>query len=60
MKLTDIKELGRYKNTITGKCYNLKRGRNTQKGVDVVFYLYRGKRQIISDYDFYHNHEKIS
>lgn len=60
MKLTDIKELGRYKNTITGKSYNLKRGRNTQKGVDVVFYLYRGKRQIISDYDFYHNHEKIS
>lgn len=60
MKLTDIKELGRYKNTITGKSYNLKRGRNTQKGVDVVFYLYRGKRQIISDYDFYHNHEKIN
>lgn len=60
MKLTDIKELGRYKNTITGKSYNLKRGRNSQRGVDVVFYLYRGKRQIISDYDFYHNHEKIS
>lgn len=60
MKLTDIKELGRYKNTITGKSYNLKRGRNSQRGVDVVFYLYRGKRQVISDYDFYHNHEKIS
>lgn len=58
-KLTGITELGRYKNTVTGKSYNLKKGRNLQRGVDLIFYLYRGKRQFITDYDFYHNHEKI-
>jgi len=58
-KLSNIRELGRYKNTITGKEYNLKKGTNKQRGTDSIFYTYRGKREFISDADFYHIYEKI-
>jgi hypothetical protein len=57
-KLSNIQELGRYKNTETGKDYNLKKGRNLQRGTDVIFYLYRGSRMFITDQDFYHKYEK--
>lgn len=59
-KLTNIKSLGRYKNIKTGKEYNVKKGRNMQRGTDLLFYLYRGKRVFISDKNFYDHHEKIS
>ncbi len=59
MKLSNIKELGRYENTETGKEYNLKKGRNKERGTDLIFYLYRGSRQFISDRDFYGIYKKI-
>lgn len=52
-KLSNIRELGRYKNTQTNKEYNIKKGTNKQRGTDIIFYLYRGKKQVISDMDFY-------
>ena len=51
-KLSNIRELGRYKNTETGnECY-IKKGTNKQRGIDLIFYLHRGERQFISDRDF--------
>jgi hypothetical protein len=58
-RLSNIRELGRYKNTKTGKEYNIKKGRNMQRGTDLMFYLYRGVRQFISDRDFYSIYEKV-
>jgi len=58
-KLSGIKELGRYKNTKTGKEYNLKSGRNIQSGTDLIFYLYRCKRYFISDADYYSIYKKV-
>jgi len=58
-KLSNIRELGRYKNIETGSEYNIKKGRNMQRGTDLIFYLYRGKRQFISDRDFYSIYEKV-
>lgn len=52
-KLTNIRSVGRYRNVATDKEANLKIGRNLQRGTDLLFYLYRGKRQYISDRDFY-------
>lgn len=53
MKLRDIKSLGRYKHTITGKEYNLKKGTRVGRGTDYIYYLYRGTRNFISEEDFY-------
>ena len=53
MKLTNIRPVGRYRNTETLKEYNVKKGRKKGYGVDILYYLYRGKRIIISDMDFY-------
>lgn len=58
-KLLNIMPLGRYKNTITGKEYNVKKGRNMQRGTDVIFYLFKGKREIITDADFYSIYKQI-
>jgi hypothetical protein len=58
-KLSNIIELGRYKNTETGNEYNIKKGRNMQRGTDLIFYLYMGKRQFISDRDFYSIYKKV-
>lgn len=52
-RLTNIRELGRYKNIETGKEYNIKKGTNKQRGTDLLFYLYMGKRIYISDKEFY-------
>lgn len=61
MKLTNIRELGRFKNTENNKEYNIKKGRNKQRGIDVIFYLYRGKRVFISDAEFYsEKYKKLS
>lgn len=59
-KLSNIRPLGRYKNTETGKEYNIKKGRNAQRGTDVIFYLYRNNRVIINDRDFYTNFKKVT
>lgn len=59
MKLNNIRPLGRYKNTETGKEYNLKQGRNSQRGTDLIFYLYKGTRHFISDKDFYSDKYQI-
>ena len=58
-RLTNVRSLGRYKNTKTGKEYNLKTGRNMQRSTDHIFYLYRGVRQFISDKDYYSLYKKI-
>jgi hypothetical protein len=52
-RISNTKKLGIYKNTITGKEYDLRRGTNKQRGVDLIFYFNKGKRQFISDKDFY-------
>lgn len=53
MKLTNIKDVGRYRNTETLKEYNIKKGQKKGYGVDILYYLYRGKRIIIPDNEFY-------
>lgn len=58
-RLSNIRELGRYRNTVTGKEYNIKKGRNKERKTDLIFYLYRNKREFISDLDFYSNYEKV-
>ena len=57
-RLTNIKELGRFTNGNTGKEYNLKSGYNSQRGINKIFYLYRGKRMFVSDKDFYSVYKK--
>lgn len=58
-KLSNIRELGRYKNIVTLQEYNLKKGRVSQRSVDLIFYIYRGNRVFISDKEFYDKHIKI-
>jgi zona occludens toxin (predicted ATPase) len=58
-KLSNIRELGRYQTTETGNEHNIKKGRNMQRGTDLIFYLYMCKRQFISDMDFYSIYEKV-
>jgi hypothetical protein len=53
MKLSNIRLLGRYTNTETGKSMNVYKGRNSQRGTTLLFYLYRGSRVFIADSDFY-------
>ena len=59
MKLSNIKNLGRYRNIITKKEYNVKNGYRKQRGTDHKFYLYRGSRIYINDRDFYLFYVKI-
>jgi hypothetical protein len=42
MKLTNIRNLGRYKNLQSGKEYNVRKGTRKGRGTDIVYYLYRG------------------
>ncbi len=58
-KLTNIQALGRFTNIETGKSYNMKKGRNMQRGTDHIFYLVSGKREFVSDRDFYSIYKKI-
>ena len=53
MRLTNIKSVGRFRNTETNKEYNVKKGKQKGRSVDILYYLYRGNRIIISDMDFY-------
>lgn len=54
MRLSRDKSLGRYRHKETGREFNVKTGRQIGRSVDVMFYLYRNKRQILSDREFYH------
>lgn len=58
-KLTNIRQLGRFKCIETNREYNIKKGRNAQRGTDHLYYLYKGKRMFINDSDFYHNYEQV-
>lgn len=60
MELSNIKNLGRYRNIITEKEYNVKNGYRKQRGTDHKFYLYRGNRIYINDRDFYLFYVKVS
>lgn len=60
MRLSNIKSLGRYRNAITGKEYNMKTGYRKERGTDHKFYLYRGSRVYLSDREFYDDYEKVS
>jgi len=53
MKLSHIRDLGRYVNPNTGRPVNVKTGQRVGRGVTVLFYVYRGKRIWISDKEFY-------
>jgi len=53
MKLSNIKNLGRFEHKQTCQSVNIKKGRNAQRGTDLLFYLFRGKRMFISDEEFY-------
>ena len=52
MRLTNIRRMGRYVNPETGRPVNVHKGRKKGYGVDVMFWLLRGKRQFISDFEF--------
>lgn len=60
IRLSNIISLGRYRNNETGKEYNIKKGKNLQRGTDHIFFLYRNKRHFINDADFYGNYTKVS
>ncbi len=53
MKLRNVRPVGRYKNTQTGKEYNIKQGTRVGRSTDHYFYLYMGKRQFLSDAEFH-------
>lgn len=59
-RLSNIIPLGRFTNIETGKSYNLKKGRNIQRGTDHIFYTVSGKREFVTDRDFYSIYKKIA
>lgn len=59
MRLSHIKHVGRYEDTETGKLFNIKVGKNMQRGTDIMFYLRSGSRVYISDADFWSNKRYI-
>lgn len=60
MKLTNIRLVGRFLNTITNQKYNVKKGRRVGRSTDHYFYLQSGTRIYINDTDYFNNHTKIS
>lgn len=58
-KLSNIKKLGRFENTETKKQVNLYKGRNLERGTDIIYYLVSGKREFVTDRDFYSIYKKI-
>ena len=51
MRLTNCTFQGRFK-LENGKKVNVYKGRKIGYNYDVLYYLYRGKRNIISDFEF--------
>lgn len=60
MKLTNCRLIGRYLNPETNRPVNVHKGRWMTRGVDILYYLYRGKRVCISSGDFYNKWEKVN
>jgi hypothetical protein len=52
MKLTNIRNIGRFYNIESQKEFNIKKGRKKGCSIDILYYLHRGKRIIISDIEF--------
>lgn len=46
MKLSNLRQIGRYKNQTDGRCVNIHKGRG-KDGYDWYFYISSGKRIII-------------
>jgi SH3-like domain-containing protein len=59
MKLSNIRNLGRFHNKEQNKTVNIRTGRKVGYGVDLLFYLKSGSRVFVSDKDFYDNWEKV-
>lgn len=61
-RLRNIRLLGRYKHLPTGKEWNVYKGNDKKRGTDHIFYLKSGKREYITDADFYNKEvfKKIS
>lgn len=51
-RLTNLRPLGRFTNKETGQTVNIHKGRNPQRGTEHRFYLYKGKRVFISEFDY--------
>ena len=58
MKLTRLRQLGRFKNPDTGRFVNVHKGDRVGYGDAWYFYLFRGKRQFISEKDFFDRWKK--
>lgn len=53
-KLSNIRTLGKYRNIETGEVAAIRKGRNKQRGTDVLFYTKKGRgRLFVSDRQFY-------
>jgi len=59
MKLTNIRDAGRFKHTESGREVTIKKGRKVGRSVDVLYYLRSGTRVLISDLDFYNNWKRV-
>lgn len=52
-RLSGIRKVGRYTNPETGRDVNVHTGRVVGRSTDVLFWLLQGKRQFITDREFY-------
>ena len=59
MKLTNIRKVGRFKNLKTGQEYNVHKGQRVGRSTTHYFYLYRNKRVLIQDNEYFGHHEEI-
>lgn len=62
-RLTNIRKLGRYRNTNSNEVYNIWVGRRVGRSIDQMYQLYQGRRIWISDAEVYgemRTHEKIN
>lgn len=54
MQLTRQRKVGRFINPTTKRPVNVYQSDWADRGVTVTYYFYRGKKQLISDREFYH------
>lgn len=59
MKLTNIRNLGKYRNKENMKVYNIKKGQRADNGFDVYFYVVSFKRYVMTDRNFHIIFERI-
>lgn len=58
MRITNIRKVGRFKNLETEQEYNVYKGQRTSRSTTHYFYLYRNKRILIPDSEYFNNHTK--